>query len=51
VYAGSENLTGFVQKNPFISADNPNSPDFDASMVWGPIMGRMIYVGLRYNIE
>jgi len=51
IYAGSENLTGFVQRNPIISADNPNSPVFDASMVWGPVMGRMIYLGLRYNIR
>ena len=49
VYAGSENLTGFVQKNPIISAHDVNSPDFDASMVYGPIMGRMFYVGLRFN--
>ena len=51
VYAGSENLTGFVQKNPIISANDVNSPDFDASMIWGPIMGRMFYVGLKWNIN
>ena len=50
VYAGSENLTGYVQKHPVISADNVNSPDFDASMVWGPMMGRMAYVGFRWFI-
>jgi len=51
VYVGSENLTNFVQKNPIISADNPNSPNFDASMVWGPILGRMFYAGLRWTIN
>ena len=51
VYAGSENLTGFVQKNPIISANDVNSPDFDASMVWGPVLGRMLYIGLRWSID
>jgi hypothetical protein len=51
VYAGSENLTGFVQKNPIISAADVNSPDFDASMVWGPVMGRTIYIGFRWAID
>ena len=51
VYAGSENLTGFVQKNPIISADDVSSPDFDASMVWGPILGRMLYLGLKWSID
>jgi len=50
VYAGVENITNFKQKNPIISADNPYSPDFDATMVWGPTQGRKFYVGLRYNI-
>jgi outer membrane receptor for ferrienterochelin and colicin len=51
VYVGSENLTGFVQKNPIISANDVSSPDFDASMVWGPVLGRMLYVGLRWTID
>jgi hypothetical protein len=51
VYAGSENLTGFVQKNPIISAHDVTGPNFDASMVWGPLMGRMVYVGFRWSID
>ena len=51
VYAGSENLTGFVQKNPIISANDVYSPDFDASLIWGPIRGRMLYAGLRWTID
>lgn len=50
VYAGGENLTGFKQKNPIISSDNPYSSDFDATMVWGPTQGRKFYIGFRYNI-
>jgi outer membrane receptor protein involved in Fe transport len=51
IYAGSENLTGFTQKNPIISANDVNSPNFDASIVWGPLLGRMVYVGLRWSID
>ena len=35
IYAGGENLTNFKQDNPVISADNPYSRNFDATMVWG----------------
>jgi outer membrane receptor for ferrienterochelin and colicins len=51
VYLGSENLTNFVQHHPIIAADQPFGPHFDSSMVWGPLMGRKFYLGLRYMIE
>lgn len=52
LYVGGENLTNFMQKNPIIGAYNPFEADvFDASMIWGPIMGRMFYMGLRYSIN
>lgn len=50
VYVGGENLGNFMQMSPIISADNPESPYFDASMIWGPVFGRMGYVGLRWRI-
>lgn len=50
-YIGVENLTGFTQMNPIVSADNPYSPYFDASMVWGPLTGQKIYIGFRYSIN
>lgn len=50
LYAGSENLFDYRQKNPIIDAANPFSPSFDATNVWGPIEGRRIYAGLRYSI-
>lgn len=50
VYAGAENITDFKQKNPIVSADNPFSSDFDATMVWGPTMGRKFYVRFRYTL-
>lgn len=50
VYVGGENLTAYRQPNPIISASNPWGPDFDATMIYGPLHGAMIYAGFRYNI-
>lgn len=50
-YAGSENLTNFVQQNPIIDVATPGSDNFDASMIWGPLHGRKLYVGLRWAIN
>lgn len=49
-YIGVENLTAFTQNNPIISPENPYSPFFDASMVWGPLSGRKFYAGFRVSI-
>ncbi|MDE6561895.1 MAG: TonB-dependent receptor [Muribaculaceae bacterium] len=49
IYAGGENLTGFKQKNPIICSSDPWSPNFDSTMIWGPIQGAMAYVGIRLN--
>ena len=50
-YIGGENLNNFTQKDPIIGARDPFGKNFDASMVWGPVIGRMIYVGLRFKIK
>lgn len=50
-YLGVENLGNFRQSNPIVSADQPFSPNFDASLVWGPIVGRMVYAGMRFAIK
>jgi outer membrane cobalamin receptor len=50
LYVGGENLGNFFQNNPIISAQDPSSNYFDASMIWGPVFGRMGYVGLRWRI-
>lgn len=49
VYIGGENLTAYRQPNPIIGAGDPWGPDFDATMIYGPLQGAMIYVGVRYN--
>lgn len=51
VYIGAENLTNKKQKNPIIASDSPCGPNFDATMVWGPTLGRKFYIGFRYNIS
>ena len=50
IYVGSENTFGFTQSNPIIDATNPRGDNFDGSMVWGPVHGRKLYAGLRFNI-
>ena len=49
IYAGAENITNFRQKNPIIGSSDPWGPDFDSTMVWGPIDGFMAYIGIRFN--
>lgn len=51
IYAGVEDLTNFRQPNPIQDAATPFSPGFDAAMVWGPVYGRLTYVGVRYHIN
>ena len=51
VYLGVENLLNYKQTNPIVASDAPYSKYFDASMVWGPIYGRMLYAGLRFKIK
>lgn len=51
LYVGAENMTNFTQISPVVSADQPFNPDFDASMVWGPIDGWRVYIGFRLSLE
>jgi outer membrane receptor for ferrienterochelin and colicins len=51
IYLGGENILNFRQDSPIIAANDPFGPEFDASMTWGPLMGRMIYTGFRYRID
>lgn len=51
VYIGGENLTNFMQHNPIIAADEPFGEYFDSSIIWGPLMGRSFYAGMRFSIE
>lgn len=50
VYIGGENLTGYRQRDPIVDPRNPRGSDFDATMIYGPLHGAVIYAGFRYNI-
>ena len=58
IYLGVENLLNYKQDQPIVGAEyGDNSVTqaefdavFDASMIYGPIFGRMSYVGLRWGI-
>ena len=49
LYLGGENLTNYRQKQLFIDEKNPFGTHFDGSLVWGPALGAMAYLGFRYN--
>ena len=50
IYIGGENLTNFTQPNPIIGWGNPWITGFDASCIWGPLMGTRLYAGVRMTI-
>ena len=50
-YVGAENLTNYFQKDVIVAPNQPFGNYFDASMVWGPVNGRMFYFGMRYKIK
>ena len=50
VYIGGENLGNYRQPNPIMAANNPYSPEFNSTLIWGPLMGRKVYVGIRFTI-
>jgi outer membrane receptor for ferrienterochelin and colicins len=51
IYLGGENLTNFTQNDPITQWQRPFHKHFDTSMVWGPIVGRVIYGGIRLTIK
>ena len=50
IYVGGENLTGFKQKTPIYGASQPWGSEFEPTLVWGPVEGRMFYAGVRVKI-
>jgi outer membrane receptor for ferrienterochelin and colicin len=51
IYLGGENLTNFYQQRVIIAPDQPFGTYFDASLIWGPVSGRMFYTGVRFKIK
>ena len=50
IYLGGENLTNYTQPNPIIGWEYPWQTGFDASCIWGPLMGIRAYAGIRMTI-
>ena len=48
LYVGAENLTNFRQQAVIVGS--PETPAFDASAVWGPLMGFRADAGIRITI-
>ena len=50
LYVGGENLTNYMQHHAILGAGDPFGTDFNASCIWGPLMGIKLYAGLRYTL-
>lgn len=50
LYVGCENIADYRQEIPIVGAENPYSTAFNSMNVWGPLMGRKFYFGLRFNL-
>ena len=50
IYVGCENIADYRQEDPILNASNPYSAQFNSMNVWGPLMGRKFYAGLRFNL-
>ena len=51
LYLGGENLTNFTQDDRIVEYWKPFHTHFDASMVWGPVVGLTVYGGIRLTIK
>ena len=49
LYAGCENITGYQQHHAILDAGNPESPLFNGSQVWAPMMRQVGYLGVRWS--
>ena len=50
-YLGLENALNYKQTNPILSSENPYNKHFDSSLIWAPIFGRMVYLGVRFTLK
>ena len=50
-YLGGENLGNVRQQNPIIQSEDPFGNYFDATRIWGPVVGWNVYAGLRFSIK
>lgn len=50
-YLGCENILNYTQKSPIVAANDPYGKYFDASMIYAPLEGRIVYFGMRMEIK
>ena len=50
VYIGGENIGNYTQKNPILDSKKPFGINFDSSLIYAPIHGSLIYIGLRLKL-
>ena len=58
IYVGCENILDYRQTDPILlngskiehGADPFSDASFNSSVVWGPLMGRKFYIGVRFNL-
>ena len=50
VYGGVENIFNTVQHDPIINYENPFDRGFDATIIYGSLMMRTYYIGLRLTL-
>lgn len=50
VYVGAENIGNFIQPDAIVDPENPFGTNFDASLIYGPVNGRVVYAGVRMDI-
>ena len=50
IYLGAENLGSYTQNNPILGNENPFGTNFDSTLIYAPINGAMIYLGLRLKL-
>lgn len=51
IYVGGENLGNYRQQKAILGNEDPFGPNFDTSIVYAPVYGRMFYAGLRFKIK
>ena len=50
LYVGCETIFNYTPPDPILRASDPYDAGFNSSVVWGPLMERRIYAGLRFTL-
>lgn len=50
LFAGVDNLTDYRQSTLVLAPESVESTRFDASLVWGPALGRRVYGGIGFSL-